>query len=1535
MVLLATLLAALAPGLPAVQARAAQDTAGPGPVEAQAPVYETDLPPGVPAGWWAAVQQDIRQSEYEITWQESTRPLAVPDVAAAYQAPNRAQGLRTYFTPEGIVVVPRVDAVAWRLDLRVATEGAHGGAPLQVDGNRIEYRYADGVVAYANTEAGLEQRVTLAASPGRAGGIALELALDTDLAARLTADGTAVELADAAGAAVLRYVLVGVTDAGGQALAARLGMTGQRLRLIVEGEQSTYPLTVTTLLAGAGPEGLSTTANWTAEGNQADAQFGRSVGTAGDVNGDGYADVIVGAPYYDNGEADEGRAYVYHGSATGLATTANWTAESDQASAFLGRSVGTAGDVNGDGYADVIVGANAYDNTETDEGMAFVWYGSANGVNNDVDGTPANAAWTAESNQDNAYFGYSAGTAGDVNGDGYADVIVGAHWYDNGETDEGAALVWYGSSTGLGANGTPANADWTAESDQINASFGYSAGTAGDVNGDGYADVIVGAYFYDNGEADEGRAYVYHGSATGLATTANWTAESNQVSAQFGWSVRMAGDVNGDGYGDVIVGAYAYDNPDSNEGAAFVWYGSASGLGANGTPANAGWTAESNQAAAYFGYSVGTAGDVNGDGYADVIVGARYYDNGETDEGRAFVYHGSASGLPATANWTAEGNQGSAYFGWSVGTAGDVNGDGYADVIVGAHGYDNGETDEGGAWVYHGAADGLSATANWTYSTGTSIQLGYAVASAGDVNGDGYGDVVVGAIAYQAGQASEGMAYVFYGSATGLSTPANWTAESNQSGATLGRSVGTAGDVNGDGYDDVIVGADGYDNTDSNEGAAFVWYGSSTGLGANGTPANADWTAESDQAGALLGWSVGTAGDVNGDGYADVIVGAYQYDNTDSNEGAAFVWYGSSSGLGANGTPANADWTAESNQASANFGWAAGTAGDVNGDGYADVIVGARQYDNGYWTDEGAAFVWYGSAHGVNNDVDGTPLNAAWMAEGNQNGAQFGYSVGTAGDVNGDGYADVIVGAMAYDNVENGEGRAFVFPGAAGGLSTTVAWTAESNQGNAYLGWSVGTAGDVNGDGYDDVITGAYWYDNPDSNEGAAFVWHGSASGLGASGTPANADWTGEGNLAGAQYGWSVRTAGDVNGDGYADAIVGANLYSSSQGRAYVYYGNAGGGLDVRPRQRRADGSAPVAPGGQSISPTEARLAALARTPFGRSQVRLEWEVKPEGTAFDGSGLGQSAWQDGGTAGYAFDELVSSLSFETRYHWRARIAGRPANAATNSVVTYRSRWLRPAASTFFTALSGEQAIGGTGQTNLLSQAAYVNVTNQGSLTGLTLRGYPQTAHEYEDLAGRGPLVPDRYFTLTPNSGASGFDLTLCLNYDDAELGTVDETDLMLCRWTGTEYACPARSGASDTTSNLACADHVTQLSDWVVAGANPTAVELARFEAWPAGGAIHVGWETVTEVDIVGFYLYRSESADGEYARLNEALIPAQAPGGPSGAVYAWEDGGVEPGTTYYYRLEVIDVAGQGQLFGPVAATAGSGYRAYLPLVGR
>src|SRR5262249_5095937 len=162
--------------------------------------------------------------------------------------------------------------------------------------------------------------------------------------------------------------------------------------------------------------------------------------------------------------------------------------------------------------------------------------------------------WSAESDQVSAWYGYSVDGAGDVNGDGYDDVIVGAYRYDGGQDNEGRAFVYYGSPTGPSL--TP---DWSAESDLVGAWYGPSVSGAGDVNGDGYDDVIVGAPNPDHGTTI-GLAYAYYGSSTGLSPTPSWVVQGDQLVDWFGRRVHAAGDVNGDGFDDVIVGVPHYDS---------------------------------------------------------------------------------------------------------------------------------------------------------------------------------------------------------------------------------------------------------------------------------------------------------------------------------------------------------------------------------------------------------------------------------------------------------------------------------------------------------------------------------------------------------------------------------------------------------------------------------------------------------------------------------------------------------------------------------------------------------------------------------------------------------------------------------------------------------------------------------------------------------------------------------------------------------------------------------------------------------------
>ncbi|MBI4320038.1 MAG: FG-GAP repeat protein [Chloroflexi bacterium] len=250
--------------------------------------------------------------------------------------------------------------------------------------------------------------------------------------------------------------------------------------------------------------------------------------------GDGYADVIVGAPTNSYGTP---RVFAYFGSASGLSATASWTVSGTASSTRFGASVAATGDVNGDGFGDVMVGAPG-DNSAA----AYVYYGSSTGL------SPV-ANWFAQSDQQYSRFGISVASAGDVNHDGYPDVIIGAPYY--GSSNQGAAFVFYGSATGLGPSGSPSNADWRADGMQTDTFLGSAVGTAGDVNGDGYAAVIVGDPYYSPASGTWGGAFVYLGSATGLSSSPTWTGSGRYT---LGASVSTAGDVNRDGFSDIIVG---------------------------------------------------------------------------------------------------------------------------------------------------------------------------------------------------------------------------------------------------------------------------------------------------------------------------------------------------------------------------------------------------------------------------------------------------------------------------------------------------------------------------------------------------------------------------------------------------------------------------------------------------------------------------------------------------------------------------------------------------------------------------------------------------------------------------------------------------------------------------------------------------------------------------------------------------------------------------------------------------------------------
>jgi hypothetical protein len=1202
------------------------------------------------AEWWKEVRNRLAESEYEASWVAGS-----PTGPGGLQAPNRFQGFRTWFSEGGIRVVPRLErdgswflAIATERFGRTNALGPTLPAEVAFEGGRVVLRRGELVESWENGKGGLRMTLRFAAPPREAdsGPIELTWRLSGDLRSRIGDDERSVEWSPSSGGRALALSGIVARDGAGRSLPVRIegrvlpGSSG--LTLVVDDRGSAGPIEIEGLLSGAA---------WSLDGEQDSMLLGASVFSAGDVDNDGYSDVIVGAPGYGPSLAGQGGAFVFRGSASGLSTTASWSRLGAAAGDNLGSAVATAGDVNNDGYADVVVGACAcIGRSPAGAGRAEIFLGGSGGLS----ATPFR---TLDATTTDEAMGASVGTAGDVNGDGYSDVVVGSPDFSNGETGEGRVRLWHG---GASMSTTPA---WSFEANVPASRLGGSVGTAGDLNGDGYSDMVVGAGGWSNGNASEGGSWVFHGSGSGLSSTPAWSAEGGQDDARFGSSVSSAGDVNGDGYSDLLVGAPGWDGTNVDEGKAVVYLGSATGLATS--PA---WSRVGGAVGASFGFSVAVAGDVNGDGFADVVVGAPGASNGESNEGRAVVFEGGASGLTTNPSWSWEPDAADSRAGVSVGPAGDVNGDGYSDVVVGLDAFDlPGFTDAGRAVVFHGGPGALSVAASWNcpprYPVQTGQRMGATVGSAGDVNNDGYGDVFVAAPLFDDGQADEGEGWVFLGSATGLGTTPHWADEGNQIDARFGASV-AAGDVNGDGYGDLVVGVAGSSSTALSEGKVVVYLGSSLGLASPATVASS-FTAH--QAGSHLGSTLAVA-DFNGDSIADIVVGAPDLGRGQANEGGVYVLYGSAVAL-----PTVEALAIESNQEGAHLGAALASGGDVNGDGYSDFLVGAPGWDaSGPGSDEGGVRVYFGSANGIDDQ------NPALLT-GTQAGESFGSSLSSAGDVDGNRFSDLVIGSPGYDapGPLPDAGRAVVLAGSASGIQTTPIWTRDGAAAGDRLGAAVALAGDLNGDGYSDFAVGSPFADHPESDEGIVEVFAGSAAGPGSSPIA-----TLEVDSANATFGAALGGAVDANGDGYADLLVGAPLfeeYGSTVGKAFLFYGNGSIGRSLLPRQTRISSPYQLIPElGHSDSPTSFRLRSIGRSPFGRAKVQLETEALPFGTVFTGTGTGLSTVQDSGVGGFEFNEMKSSLTQNSLYHWRERLrftrARTPLLPATRWFTLPRSGW---------------------------------------------------------------------------------------------------------------------------------------------------------------------------------------------------------------------------------------------------------------------
>ncbi|WP_343674633.1 FG-GAP-like repeat-containing protein [Chitinophaga sp.] len=597
-----------------------------------------------------------------------------------YQSPNHKNGVTASYKGDEMTITPQDLQEQWSFSLTVKGIIADGRSLYKPTGNSlittnendIQFNHNNQfTVEYVNDADGIRQNFII--QNPRIKTRCLQVQLRAEKGWEVSKE-SATSLLFKQRQQLLTYKDLKVWDANGKILPAHFSVQHEQIQIAVDVKNAVYPITVDPLTANGNP----TNADAIMKVNMANAQLGTAAANAGDINGDGYDDVIIGAPYYSNGESDEGAVFVYYGSSNGISPNNPTILEKNIADGHFGIYLAGGGDVNGDGYDDIVVGCPYVSGTfGYDVGSIYVYYGSSSGVNSTPD--------ILQSTRSGDYFGIAVAIVKNYNGDKYADIVVGA---DKGD---GYISVIYGNRWGV------LNSVISEATHPYYTNFGVRVADAGDVNGDGLGDFMVAAI---------DTVYIFHGNTDGEIYDPV-TILTEPVKMYYDWSIAGAGDINGDGFDDVMVGdkyLFDYDNNINYAGRVYIYYGKTDGSGINTT---AGTVLTGTQANGYFGYRTATAGDLNGDGYSDIMISAPEAESNsstQASEGYVYVYLGQSGGLNTTPYSLIQSNKAGAKLGMSLagGMVEDASGKG--SILVGAPFYTQSYTSQGIALYYLGDA---------------------------------------------------------------------------------------------------------------------------------------------------------------------------------------------------------------------------------------------------------------------------------------------------------------------------------------------------------------------------------------------------------------------------------------------------------------------------------------------------------------------------------------------------------------------------------------------------------------------------------------------------------------------------------------------------------------------------------------------------------------------------------------------------------------------------------------------------------------